>query len=1018
MLLRKRSEGLLEKPLLQFQSGLAANGIASGSAVRELSRIVIGGAPALDLRSQVSELRSELRSSAAAASLAGDLPAGAPLYGAGRRRRTPVAGAKGLGQTEVPFLQATGSPPPVLGDRGDDRDAAPGCERDGAGTDVSGADATAERQTSNGRLDGDRRAATPTTTDSSPTPSPPVVAGMNRRAVGCSEEARDQVSPESPEEVYQPVGSIEQGPVGNDCGIPGHSQSAAKLSVSRGKFAKAPDLMSAPCQPATLPSADSQNGANRPTDIVIHVCDEARRVRRDFKCNLDLLLTHMKYFESYLAGVTSGDDVDILVHCDVGVFEWLAEYMVNPSKAEVLDVNIVVSILISSHFLQMDRLVDTCLGFMRESINQVLRLPIDLSCLSNELVRRLARLFVDEDLELVRDRKDRLTSRLYAHKLEELLADEENTLYRCAYCRGLFTARQRELTVCPKAEIFIDFHGNVIAQHVADTDWDVSHYVQYCREVLQLPWREIYWRIWARVHMFRCSVCHQYFCGAELGHCSYHPEKPVWNVPPRAHAGVYPCCQQPALRFGASIRKTGCHACDHVFDVWSQASTSDGAAHDAAVFEKLLRHKATACVSFEDREKDLLPDTGECDDKDGSGAAAGPVEDEEEEHGEDEDSEGDEGCVGGTSSAVGATCGGGFVSQGSDGQQTYHWADAANGRESCYCFDPPPEHRYLLNEGAGRSLLSPDRRARRGVAAGTRGNSTGGAGRIQDPNSTRTCIPAARRGGAAARTADRRARGSTATGPSAATVPTAGIAGNPRKGGVGVRRGSGGLVSSWPGPTAEGTSTFFNCECPPGVSSRRALDYKMDMLREDDRRRMDELGERIRSRRQECARQSAVGNHDTVLQRMQSLAWLGDAAAHASAAAPAAASPAPRRRGSSLTGANRTTSRAEASSGAATNIGGSRSESGPSRAEARQQPAERERAASRGRAPSRNANTLSSASGHAFAQQPPAAGISSGAANEISGGVRPSSAPMPPPASAVPVPAGNRHGLGSGSRRG
>lgn len=162
-----------------------------------------------------------------------------------------------------------------------------------------------------------------------------------------------------------------------------------------------------------------------PPDIAIHVCDDVRRIRRDFVCNRELLLSHMRYFESYLTGLTSDDDIDISVHCDIDVFTWLAEYMQDTCKAKSLEVGIVVPILISSHFLQMGRLVDECLAFMKRSINQVLRLPVDLTCLSTELVRRLAKLFTEEELEQVRDRRDRLASRLYAHKLEELYNGDE-----------------------------------------------------------------------------------------------------------------------------------------------------------------------------------------------------------------------------------------------------------------------------------------------------------------------------------------------------------------------------------------------------------------------------------------------------------------------------------------------------------------------------------------------------------------------------------------------------------------
>ena len=35
---------------------------------------------------------------------------------------------------------------------------------------------------------------------------------------------------------------------------------------------------------------------------------------------------------------------------------------------------------------------------------------------------------------------------------------------------------------CPKAKIFIDFHGSVIAQHISDRGWDINKFVMYLRQ--------------------------------------------------------------------------------------------------------------------------------------------------------------------------------------------------------------------------------------------------------------------------------------------------------------------------------------------------------------------------------------------------------------------------------------------------------------------------------------------------------------------------------------------------------
>lgn len=40
-----------------------------------------------------------------------------------------------------------------------------------------------------------------------------------------------------------------------------------------------------------------------------------------------MLLNTMKYFEQYLKDDKSGDTLDISVHCDVKIFEWLMKYV-------------------------------------------------------------------------------------------------------------------------------------------------------------------------------------------------------------------------------------------------------------------------------------------------------------------------------------------------------------------------------------------------------------------------------------------------------------------------------------------------------------------------------------------------------------------------------------------------------------------------------------------------------------------------------------------------------------------
>lgn len=132
-------------------------------------------------------------------------------------------------------------------------------------------------------------------------------------------------------------------------------------------------------------------------------------------------------------------------------------------------------------------------------------------------------------MDTIRDRKDKLASKLYMKKLEFLLEDDVNNLLRCVYCNKLFTSSQRSWMVCNKAEIFIDFHGSVIAQHVSDRTWDINKFVLFMRQK-GLNWRDIFWKIWGHLNSFDCMTCDSKFIAAEIEFCSFHPQKPKFNI--------------------------------------------------------------------------------------------------------------------------------------------------------------------------------------------------------------------------------------------------------------------------------------------------------------------------------------------------------------------------------------------------------------------------------------------------------------------------------------------------------
>ena len=146
-------------------------------------------------------------------------------------------------------------------------------------------------------------------------------------------------------------------------------------------------------------------------EVIIHVCDETRDAKKDFTCPQDLLLSQMGYFRDITSG-QSLEDVDISVHCDVTIFEWLMDWLkaqsqdssdsdpnldseINPEDPEIkvkqepeLTPNNVVSILVSASFLKMGPLVDYALMYLHQNMNKVLATTHNLNCLGEPLLTR------------------------------------------------------------------------------------------------------------------------------------------------------------------------------------------------------------------------------------------------------------------------------------------------------------------------------------------------------------------------------------------------------------------------------------------------------------------------------------------------------------------------------------------------------------------------------------------------------------------------------------------------------
>ncbi len=232
---------------------------------------------------------------------------------------------------------------------------------------------------------------------------------------------------------------------------------------------------------------------------MIHVIDDSKKEKRDFTFSRSLLVKYMKYFDRCLKKISDNDEIDISIHCDAQIFEWLLNYIFamedyekkqseqekliksnwqikaykqEESKSEIfansaimkyggpkLDIKNAVTILIPAEFLKIDRLVRECLDFIGEHIEEISKVQVDMQCINTTIIREMAKKVSLDRLDCLKERKDKIVSRLFMKKLELLLEKEKNYLHKCAYCSKLFSKKQRKVLTCRNGLQSIDANG-------------------------------------------------------------------------------------------------------------------------------------------------------------------------------------------------------------------------------------------------------------------------------------------------------------------------------------------------------------------------------------------------------------------------------------------------------------------------------------------------------------------------------------------------------------------------------
>mmetsp|Transcript_6963 Transcript_6963/g.13913 ORF Transcript_6963/g.13913 Transcript_6963/m.13913 type:complete len:710 (+) Transcript_6963:39-2168(+) len=315
---------------------------------------------------------------------------------------------------------------------------------------------------------------------------------------------------------------------------------ASKLMLKAGRSPRSPD------HPSAVSNHKSPMKMRR-REVVIHVRDKAHKLTRDFHCDKEVLVKEMPYFKPYLKDLHK---MDISVHCDVHIFEWLMRRIRAPNEA-YLEIRNVVSVLIASDFLGMTTLVSEAINFVVANLAEIVTLPVDLKCLTPSMVKQIASSIPLGSLIGVSDPRNKIVGSLFRIRTEHLLSKHGAKLAKCKYCSNLFSQRFSENLVCPQAPAGVDFHGRLCQSHEAQPEWDVVRdFIVAARQTSGHSWKKIYWTLWGVTRLFCCTNCESLFDGPTSHHCRLHPhlktQETVLN-PELGNASysenrVYPCC--------------------------------------------------------------------------------------------------------------------------------------------------------------------------------------------------------------------------------------------------------------------------------------------------------------------------------------------------------------------------------------------------------------------------------------------------------------------------------------------
>lgn len=131
---------------------------------------------------------------------------------------------------------------------------------------------------------------------------------------------------------------------------------------------------------------------------------------KDFEWNKYQIESEMRCFRRYIKSIDNGKnnnkkpqyeikeigDLEITVHCQIGIFKWLIDYITSSGKWCDLTIKNIHSILMSSDYLDMPKLTNTWIEYIVDNINQILFQKEYIPWYKSHIAKNIARKFWEQ----------------------------------------------------------------------------------------------------------------------------------------------------------------------------------------------------------------------------------------------------------------------------------------------------------------------------------------------------------------------------------------------------------------------------------------------------------------------------------------------------------------------------------------------------------------------------------------------------------------------------------------------